>query len=218
MFLCIDNYTAPYDHLSEAVWGDATAVLDRVLYRSVRDLATSKDITRAFLVGSLETVDRASPSALTQTFAHLDGEVDVERLMLNAMSMDPPDCMNEDDVEPEREMIPFTGMLREVATDLTRFDLLQCVMGMTMREARALGQVVLGDGEGFADQVRNNLPVWTFQSRFCSNLGFRIVEVYSYEDVLSLLRQRLGRPNDSSVILDHVYADEDTAIVTQGLQ
>ncbi|KAI0714512.1 hypothetical protein C8Q76DRAFT_726896 [Earliella scabrosa] len=215
MFLCIDNYTAPYDHLSEEVWGDATAVLDRVLYRAVRDLATSRDITWAFLVGSSETVNRASPSALTQTFAHLDGEVDVERLMLHSMSMDPPEF---GDYEPEPEMIPFTGMLREVATDLTRFDLLQCIMGMTLREARALGQVVLGDGEGFAEQVRNNLRAWTFQSRFCTTLGFRIVEMYSYEDVLSLLRQRLGRPNDWSVILDHVYVDEDKAIVTQGLQ
>ena len=206
MFLCIDNYTAPFDHLSEVVWEDATAVLDRVLYRTVRDLATSKDITWTFLVGSFETVDRASPSALTRTFAHLHGEVDVEQLMLNSMSMDPPDF---DDDEPEPEMIPFTGVLREVATDLTRLDFLQCLMGMTQREVRALGQVVLSDGEGFADQVRSNLPVWTFESRYGSSLGFPIVEMYSYEDVLSLLRQRLGRPNDSSVILDHVYVDEE---------
>ena len=196
IFLGVDNYTDPFVNFPQSLWSEVVEVLDRGLYSTVSRLVSSKVIKRALFLGSDE-LDMAPPEELAKAIRKVPQEIS------GNMDWTVPTWPMLEGTTPPRVL--FTGALRNVVQpDLGDDADLMGMMGVSPTELRALGEVVLGDGERLAAAVAETTKPYTWWDMY----GTDSVVLYSYTDVLAALRRELGRgPDDEEVVLQGVYVD-----------
>ncbi|KAL1759797.1 hypothetical protein FB107DRAFT_204524 [Schizophyllum commune] len=125
-YVCVDNYTAPYEKALNKDWPRITAILDKALFRPLMTMVVAEYIDSGLLVGS-SGMDDDPMVALTCE------EPEVDEWGDDIYGGFPP------------EPIPFTGPLPPFATDLTHDPRVQAAIGLTQEGVVALGRAVLGD-------------------------------------------------------------------------
>ncbi|KAI5832604.1 hypothetical protein K523DRAFT_234779 [Schizophyllum commune Tattone D] len=124
-YVCVDNYTAPYEKARAKDWPQIAAILDRALFRPLMSLVAAEYIDSGLLVGSSE-MDEDFMASLTSEKPEVDEWGD--------------DVY--DDFPPP---VPFAGPLSPFATDWTHDPRMGAAIGVTQEQVVILGRAVLGD-------------------------------------------------------------------------
>ncbi|TRM63275.1 hypothetical protein BD626DRAFT_569297 [Schizophyllum amplum] len=175
-YLCIDNYTAPFEKNVDTAsedWSSCTSILDRRLYEPIMYVIRSGNIVGGVLVGT-SALDDHGMTVATYSRPLNDAK-------LNYAYCDPP------------PLVPFTGKLSRIAKDMTGDPRMQSAVGMTREEVIDLANACLRPSQlPRVLTLLEKLPSKSFVS-----WEWDAVNTYGSADVVEMLRGLQSEDTDS---------------------
>ncbi|TRM63279.1 hypothetical protein BD626DRAFT_583677 [Schizophyllum amplum] len=167
-YLCIDNYTAPFEKTVDQAWTEWPAcisILNTRLYEPIMLAMRAGNISGGILVGS-SALDDHIMTFDTYSRPPNDGK-------LNYATCETP------------PLVPFTGELSNMARDMTEDPRMQGAIGMTREEVMDLASACLRPSQlPRVQELLAKLPSQTFVTWECR----MPVATYGSVDVLKMLR------------------------------